>query len=63
MRGRSLTSTLFFDYERGQFSLFDLMDIQEAAARVLGCKTDIMTHDSLYKLLRARIETSALPVF
>jgi predicted nucleotidyltransferase len=54
---------LFFDYERGKFSLFDLMDVQEAAARILGCKTDIITRDSLHKMLRERIETSALPVF
>jgi uncharacterized protein len=54
---------LFFDYERGKFSLFDLMDVQEATARILGCKADIMTRDSLHKLLRARIEASALPVF
>lgn len=54
---------LFFDYERGKFSLFDLMDVQEAAARILGCKTDVMTRDSLHRLLRARIEASALPVF
>ena len=54
---------LFFDYERGRFSLFDLMDVQEAAARILGCKTDIMSRDSLHKLLRARIEASAVPVF
>jgi uncharacterized protein len=54
---------LFFDYERGKFSLFDLMDVQEAAARILGCKTDIITRDSLHRMLRERIETSALPVF
>lgn len=54
---------LFFDYERVRFSLFDLMDVQDAAARILGCKTDIMSWDSLHKLLRARIEASAVPVF
>ena len=33
---------LFFDYERGNFSLFDLMDVKETAARILSCKTDII---------------------
>jgi predicted nucleotidyltransferase len=54
---------LFFDYEKGKFGLFDLMDVKEAAVRILGCKADIMTRDSLHKVLRARIEASAVPVF
>lgn len=54
---------LFFDYEKGKLSLFDLMDVKEQAARILGRKTDIMTRDSLHKVLRARIEASALQVF
>jgi predicted nucleotidyltransferase len=54
---------LFFDYERGGLSLFDLMEVKERAARILGRKTDIMTRDSLHKVLRARIEASALQVF
>jgi hypothetical protein len=54
---------LFFDYERGKLGLFELMDVKEQASRILGRKADIMTRDSLHKVLRSRIEASALRVF
>ncbi len=54
---------LFFDYPRGKFGLYELMDVKEAAERILGRKTDIMTRDSIHKALRARIEADAEPVF
>jgi len=54
---------LFFDHERGKLSLFGLMDVKETAAKILGCKTDIMTRDSLHKTMRQRIEAGALQVF
>ena len=54
---------LFFDHERGKLSLFDVMEIQEVSARILGCKTDAITRSSLHPVLRDRIENSALPVF
>ncbi|HMD66468.1 MAG TPA: nucleotidyltransferase domain-containing protein [Stellaceae bacterium] len=54
---------LFFDYERGKLGLFELMDVKKQAARILGHKADIMTRDSLHKVLRLRIEASALQVF
>jgi len=54
---------LFFDYERGKLGLFELMDIKEQASRILGHKADIMTRDSLHKVLRPGIEASALQVF
>jgi len=54
---------LFFDYEKGKLSLFDLMEVKEQAARILGRKTDIMTRDSLHRLIRERVEASALRVF
>ena len=54
---------LFFDYEEGKLGLFQLMDIKEHTSRILGCKADIMTRDSLHKVLRRRIEASALQVF
>jgi uncharacterized protein len=54
---------LFFDYERGKFGLFQLMDVKDAAARMLGRKTDIMTRDSLHRALRSKIEANALRVF
>jgi predicted nucleotidyltransferase len=54
---------LFFDYEEGKFGLFDLMDVQAYAARILGRAADVMTRDSIHKLLRPRIEAAALRVF
>ncbi len=43
--------------------LFALMDVQAAAARILGRKVDIMTRRSLHHVLRTGIEASAIPVF
>lgn len=54
---------LFFDYERGKFGVYELMDVKEATARILGRKADVMTRDSLHKTLRQRIEAGALQVF
>ena len=54
---------LFFDYEKGKLGLFELMAVKEQTSRILGRKADIMTRDSLHKVLRARIEASALQVF
>lgn len=54
---------LFFDCERGKFGLYELMDVKEAAARILGRKADIMTRGSIHKALRQNIEADAVPVF
>jgi uncharacterized protein len=54
---------LFFDHERGKLGLFQLMGVKEAAARIIGRETDIMTRGSLHPVLRERIEASALRVF
>jgi uncharacterized protein len=54
---------LFFDYERGELGLFQLMDLKDHTSCILGCRADIMTRDSLHKLLRRRIEASAMQVF
>ncbi|MBW4092006.1 MAG: DNA polymerase III subunit beta [Proteobacteria bacterium] len=54
---------LFFDYPRGKFGLYELMDVKETAARILGRKADIMTRDSIHKALRLRVEADAIPVF
>jgi predicted nucleotidyltransferase len=54
---------LFFDYQQGKFGLFELMDVKDAAARILGRTPDIMTRDSLRRTLRHRIEASAVQVF
>ena len=54
---------LFFDYQKGKLGLFELIDVKEHAANILGGKTDIVTRDSLHKTLRQRIEASAILVF
>jgi predicted nucleotidyltransferase len=54
---------LFFDYRKGKLGLFELMDIKEEASRILGGKADITTRDGLHKVLRRRIEASAVQVF
>ena len=54
---------LFFDHAEGSLGLFQLMDVKDAAARILGRKADIMTRRSLHPVLRERIEASALQVF
>ncbi len=54
---------LFFDHPEGSLGLFQLMDVKETAARILGRKADIMTRRSLHPLLKQRIEASALQVF
>lgn len=54
---------LFFDYQKGKLGLFELMDVKEYAASILGRQTDIMTRDSLHKTLRRSIEDAAVRVF
>jgi predicted nucleotidyltransferase len=54
---------LFFDHPEGSLGLFALMEVKEAAARILGYKTDIMTRRSLHPVLREQIEASALQVY
>jgi uncharacterized protein len=54
---------LFFDYRKGKLGVYELMDVKEYAASILGRKTDIMTRDSLHKALREAIEATAIRVF
>ena len=54
---------LFFDYQKVRLDLFDLMDIKERASAILGRRADIMTRDSIHRMLRLRIEQSPVPVF
>ena len=54
---------LFFDHRRGELGLFGLMDVKDAAARILGHPADIMTRASLHPVLRPQIEAAALQVF
>ena len=54
---------LFFDYAKGKFGLYELMDVKEFTAAILDARADIMSRDSLHKMLRPEIETSAVRVF
>ena len=54
---------LFFDHERGRLGLYELIDVKERAASILGRPVDIMTRASLHPALRKRIEDSAVLVF
>jgi predicted nucleotidyltransferase len=54
---------LFFDYEKGKFGLFELMEVKDYAASILGRPADIMTRDSLHKAIRQRVEATAVRVF
>ena len=54
---------LFFDHPEGSVGLFALMDVKDAAARILGRKADMMTRRSLHPVLREHVEASALQVF
>jgi uncharacterized protein len=54
---------LFFDHPEGSIGLLHLVDVSDAAARILGRKADITTRRSLHPLLKQRIETSAIQVF
>jgi uncharacterized protein len=54
---------LFFDHPEGSIGLYELLDVKEAASRILGRKADIMTRRSLHRVLRDKIEASARQVF
>jgi predicted nucleotidyltransferase len=54
---------LFFDHPEGSLGLFELMDVKDAAERILGRKADIMTRRSLHRILRPKIEAAAQQVF
>ncbi len=54
---------LFFDFERDDFSMFDLMDVRELASGILNAPVDLISRDGLHHMLRQRIEASALRVF
>ncbi len=54
---------LFFDHPEGSLGLFALMDVKEAAARIVRHKTDIMTRRSLHPVLREEIEALAMQIF
>jgi hypothetical protein len=54
---------LFFDHDLGAIGLYELMDIKELAAAILGTKTDMIPRRGLNLLLRKKIEASAVQVF
>jgi uncharacterized protein len=54
---------LFFDHEKGKLGLYELMDVKERTADILGHKADVMTRASLHPALKQRIEESAVLVF
>jgi len=54
---------LFFDHERGKLGLFEVIDVKERAAAILGHKADVVTRGSLHPGLKKRIEDSAIRVF
>lgn len=54
---------LFFDHDPGTIGLYELMDIKEMAAEILGAKTDMIPRTGLHHVLRKRIEASAVQVF
>ena len=54
---------LFFDYDKGKLGLFELMDVKDYTREILGCKADIMTRDSIHRVLREEIEASAIRVY
>jgi len=54
---------LFIDYEKGKLGLFELMEVKEIAASILGVQVDLTTRDGLHRLLRPQIEDAALRVF
>ena len=44
----TIPTLTFFDHEKGKLGLFELMDVKERAASILGGKTDITTRNSLH---------------
>lgn len=54
---------LFFDYDRGQFGLFALVEVKELASNILGHRADIMTRDSVHPVFRPHIEAEAAMIF
>ncbi|MEJ0019116.1 MAG: nucleotidyltransferase domain-containing protein [Acetobacteraceae bacterium] len=54
---------LFFDHPVGSIGFYQLMDIEEFTASVLGRKIDVMTRRSLHPMLRDDIEASAVQIF
>ena len=50
--GQDSDVDLSFEYEKGRLGLYELIDVKDHAATILGCKADITARDSLHKVLR-----------
>ena len=46
---------LFFDHERGKLGLFEVMEVGDRAAQILGRRADVMTRNSGRPRLKASI--------
>jgi predicted nucleotidyltransferase len=54
---------LFFDFNSPDFSLIDLIELQNYVSDMLSARTDLITRGSLHPALREGIERSALQVY
>ncbi len=54
---------LFLDFESPDFSLIELVAINDRIAELLGVRADVTSRRSIHPRLRASIETSAIQVF
>jgi hypothetical protein len=54
---------LFFDHEKGRIGLYELIEVKERTASILGARADIMTRASQHPAMKKRIEDSAVLVF
>jgi hypothetical protein len=61
--GEASDIDLFFDHQIGAIGLYELMDIKQRAAEILGTETDMIPRRGLHHVLRERIEASAVQVF
>ena len=54
---------IFLDHQRARFGLYELLEVQERAAAILGQIADVITRGSLHPALKKRIEDAAIRVF
>lgn len=54
---------LFIDHEPGNFSLIELVGIQQFLEQELAVVVDLTTRNSIHPMLRADIERSAVQVY
>lgn len=54
---------IFYDYDNPQFSLLDVVRVQDRLAEILGTKVDAMTRNSVHRRIRQEVEAEAVQVF